>query len=548
MNKKKLLLAIVSFAFVLISCSTKDSKKEGQTFDTKMGKRLANYAKVELTADLSSLSVNQKEILTILFDASDIIDEIFWYQTYGDKEALYNKIKDENTLKYVNINYGPWDRLKENTSFVEGIYKKPEGSNLYPHDITYVEFENLNDIEKYNPYTILRRNELGGLQTIPYHKAYNEKLEKIAQLLNTAATKTNNANFKEYLSSRADALLSDDFYKSNIAWMKMKNNTIDIIIGPIEDTEDRLFWTKTTYQSMVLIKDKKSSEDLEKYSLLLPYLQKNLPVDPKYITDIQGKLSDIMVYNVIYCKGFWNAGSKKIAITLPKDGQVQLKVGSRKLQFKNVMEAKFEKILKPISGLLIDKEQQKHVKFQAFFENTMFYEIGSALGLNNTIKGETVRNALAENYNIIEESKNDILSLFFITKLYEMGELSQGDIMDNYVTYMADIFRSVRFGISNDQGVANVMRFNYFEKEGAFTRDKKTGTYSVNFDNMKSAMLKLAEEILTIQGEGDYIAAKKLIDQNGYIKDDLLNDLYRIQYKHIPKDICFIQGKSLLDL
>jgi hypothetical protein len=291
-------------------------------------------------------------------------------------------------------------------------------------------------------------------------------------LLNSAAKKTKNNDFKKYLNLRSEALLSDKFNKSEIAWMKMKNNSIDIIIGPIEDIEDKLFWTKTTYQSMVLITDKKWSDNLKKYSLLLPYLQKNLPVDSKYITDLKGEFSDIMVYDVIYCKGFWNAGSKKIAITLPRSGQVQLEVGSRKLQFKNVMEAKFEKILKPISELLIDKNQRKHIKFRAFFENTMFYEIGSALGFNNTITGESVRDALIEHYNVIEEGKNDILSLFFITKLYEMGELNKGEIMDNYVTYMADIFRSVRFGISNDQGVANVIRFNYFENEGAFTRDK----------------------------------------------------------------------------
>ena len=322
----------------------------------------------------------------------------------------------------------------------------------------------------------------------------------------------------------------------------MKDNLVDFIVGPIEDTEDRLYYTKASYQSMILIKDKKFSKDLEKYSLLLPFLQKSLPVDDKYKTEIPGDLSDIMVYDVINCSGYWNTGSKKIAITLPIDGQVQLKVGSRKLQFKNVMEAKFDKILMPISELLIDEDQLKHVKSKAFFENTMFYEIGSALGMKNTVNGTgTIRDALKEQYNVIAECKNDILSLFFVTKLYEMGEMSEGDLMDNYVTYMADVFRSVRFGISNDQGVANMIRFYYFEEMGAFTRDK-SGKYKIDFDKMKEAMLMLSEEILVIQGDGNYEAAKKLVDDKGFIRDELLQDLYNIQKARIPKDVVFIQG------
>jgi hypothetical protein len=208
-----------------------------------------------------------------------------------------------------------------------------------------------------------------------------------------------------------------------------------------------------------------------------------------------------------------------------------------------VLEAKFNKILKPVSELLIDEDQIKHVSSKAFFENTMFYEVGSALGIKNTINNKgTVRDALREYYNIIEESKNDILSLYFVTKLYEMGEMNGDDLMDNYVTYMADVFRSVRFGISNDQGVANMIRFYYFEEAEAFTRNKKTGKYKIDFEKMREAMLNLSNEILVIQGDGNYEAAKKLINEKGFIRDELLNDLYRIQKERIPKDIVFIQG------
>jgi hypothetical protein len=540
--KKVIIFSALLFSFLFIQCTQTDKKDDSKP-KSKMEKLLANYADVKLESDLTQLSENQKKMLPLLFEAAQLIDELYWAQTCSKKEEIRKSIKDEDVLKYFNINYGPWDRLGGLEPFVEGVGKRYDGANFYPIDMSYQEFDEFSDLDKYSLYTLIRRNELGGLITIPYHEAYHEILIKIAELMNKAASFSDDKDLKKYLELRANALLTDKYYKSDIAWMEMKDNLIDFIVGPIEDTEDRLYYTKTSYQSMVLIKDKQSSKNLEKYSLLLDYLQKNLPVDEKYKSEMPGELSDIMVYDVIYCSGFWNTGGKKIAITLPTDGQVQLKVGSRKLQFKNVLEAKFNKILKPVSELLIDEDQIKHVSSKAFFENTMFYEVGSALGIKNTINNKgTVRDALREYYNIIEESKNDILSLYFVTKLYEMGEMNGDDLMDNYVTYMADVFRSVRFGISNDQGVANMIRFYYFEEAEAFTRNKKTGKYKIDFEKMREAMLNLSNEILVIQGDGNYEAAKKLINEKGFIRDELLNDLYRIQKERIPKDIVFIQG------
>lgn len=548
MQKKLIIISLILFSFVFMFCSKKD-KKENAIPQTKIEKLLTNYADVKLQSDLSILSKNQKKMLPFLFEAAELIDELYWAQTCSMKSELAKTITDENVLKYFKINYGPWDRLNGMEPFVDGVNPRFDGANFYPSNMSFQEFDEFPDLKKYNSFTLVRRNELGSLQTIPYHVAYKEKLVKIADLMKKASDFADDKNLKKYLQLRADALLSDEYYQSDIAWMEMKDNIVDFIVGPIEDVEDKLYYTKASYQSMILIKDKQSSKDLEKYSLLLPYLQKNLPVDSKYKTEIPGNLSDIMVYDVIYCSGFWNTGSKKIAITLPIDGQVQLKVGSRKLQFKNVMEAKFNQILKPISKLLIVEDQLKHVKAQAFFENTMFYEVGSALGIKGTVNGKgAVRDALKDQYNVISECKNDILSLFFVTKLYEMGEMSGGNLMDNYVTYMTDVFRSVRFGISNDQGVANMIRFYYFEEMGAFTRDKRSGKYSVNFDKMKEAMLKFSEEILVIQGEGDYEAAKKIINEKGFIRDELLNDLYKIQKERIPKDIVFIQGIDKLGI
>ena len=541
MQKKLIIISLVLASLLFFKCSQKE-KKEDEKPQSKIEKLLANYADVKLETDLSILSENQKKMLPLLFEAAELIDELYWAQTCPKREDVKNSITNEKALKYFKINYGPWDRLNGMESFVEGVGERFDGANFYPPDMSFQEFDEFSDLDKYSSYTLIRRNELGSLITVPYHEAYKEKLVKIADLMNKAANLAEDSGFKKYLKLRANALLTDKYFDSNIAWMEMKNNLIDFIVGPIEDTEDRLYYTKTSYQSMILVKDKEFSQNLEKYSKLLNYLQEELPVDQKYKTEVPGELSDIMVYDVINCSGYWNTGGKKIAITLPLDGQVQLKVGSRKLQFKNVMEAKFDKILMPISKSLIAQDQLKHVKAKAFFENTMFYEVGSALGIKNTINGKgTVRDALKEQYNVISECKNDILSLFFVTKLYEMGQMNGSDLMDNYVTYMADVFRSVRFGISNDQGVANMIRFYYFEEMGAFSRDK-SGKYRIDFDKMKEAMLKFAEEILVIQGDGNYGAAKKLVDEKGFIRDELLNDLYRLQREMIPKDVVFIQG------
>jgi len=539
---------LLSFSLLFTTCKNRTEKQQPQK-QTKIDKLLANYAEVKLKADLSGLTENQNSMLPLLFEASKIIDELYWIQTCGNKEKFLNSVDNEKVRKYFYINYGPWDRLNGMQPFIDGVGAKPDGANFYPADMTYQEFDDFDDLKKYDTYTLLRRNEVGGLKTVPYHEAYRNKLVKIAGLMEQAASLAEDGEFKNYLLERAEALLTDDYYQSNIAWMMMKDNIVDFIVGPIEDNDDRLYYSKASYQSMVLIRDVESSKAMEKYSLLVPYLQKNLPVDEEYKTETPGALSDIMVYDVVYCSGNWNAGSKKIAITLPRDGRVQLEVGSRKLQFKNVMKAKFEKILKPIAHLLIDKEQREHVKFDAFFQNTMFYEVGSALGIKKMVTREgTVRDGLKEQHNVIEECKNDILSLFFLTKLHEMGELPETDLMDNYVTYMADIFRSVRFGISNDQGVANMIRFYYFKEKGAFSRNKKSGTYTIDFEKMQNAMLQLAEEILLIQGNGDYEEAKKMVEEKGYIRDELLEDLYRIQKEHIAKDVVFIQGLDVLGI
>jgi phage baseplate assembly protein gpV len=331
--------------------------------------------------------------------------------------------------------------------------------------------------------------------------------------------------------------------------MEMKTNDIDFVVGPIENYRDALFGYKAAHEAFILIKDQEWSKKLDHFAAFLPQFQKDLPVPAEYKSETPGSDSDLGAYDAVYYAGDCNAGSKTIAINLPNDEKVRLDKGSRKLQLKNSMKAKFDKILVPISDILIDESQRKHIKFDAFFENTMFHEVAHGLGMGSTIdSSQTVREALQSYYTSIEEGKADILGLYIVTKLYEMGELSSGEVMDNFVTFMTGIFRSARFSAASAHGKANMMRFYYFQEKGAFTRDEETGTYKVDFEKMKTAMNELTEKILIIQGDGDFEAAKAWVEADGKIKETLQKDLDRVNAAGIPRDIRFKQGKEVLGL
>lgn len=515
-----------------------------------MQKKVDEFVMVELSSKLvSTLSENEKLMLPYLFEAASLMDDIFWMQAYGNKETLMGKITDEATKQFAMINYGPWERLKNNEPFVAGYAKKPEGASFYPIDMTREEFEAYDNPEKTSLYTIISRDETGALTTIPYSVAYNEKHSKAAELILKAAELAEDEGLKKYLKLRAEALMTDNYYPSDLAWMEMKTNNIDFVVGPIENYEDRLYGYKAAHEAFILLKDNEWSKKLEKYAGLLPDLQKRLPVEPVYKSEVPGSESDMGVYEAIFYAGDCNAGSKTIAINLPNDEKVQELKGSRKLQLKNSMQYKFDKILIPISDILIAENQRENVKFDAFFENVMFHEVGHGLGIKNTINNSgTVRNALKEQYSAIEEAKADIMGLFLVTQLYEMGEFPGKNLLDNYVTFMAGIFRSTRFGAASAHGKANMMTFQYFEEKDAFARDEKTGTYRVDFEKMTEAMNSLANLILTIQGDGNYDAARSLITEKGIVSEQLQKDLDRIAKAGIPRDIRFKQGLNVVGL
>ena len=539
----KSLYSLFFISFLIFSCQ--DSPDENHSNYHS----ISTYIPVKLTTDLDALSQNEKNMLPHLFAAANIMNDLFWVQAYGDKKSLLASIANPKLREFAKINYGPWDRLNDNAPFLDNVELKPLGSNFYPPDMTKEEFEELGLLDEKGLYSMVRRDEAGKLYTIPYHEFFRNQLEEASGHLLEAAEICEDPELKKYLKLKSKALLTDDYTESDIAWINMRNNTLDIIIGPTEHYEDALYNYRTAYEAYILVKDKAWSKKLEKYIELLPQLQAELPVADEYKRETPNTdAAQLNAYDVIFYAGDCNSGSKTIAVNLPNDEEIQLKYGTRRSQLKNAMKAKFDHILLPISDILIEKNQRQHITFNAFFSNTMFHEVAHGLGIKETINGKgSVREALGETFSALEEGKADILGLHMITQLKEKELIAEGELMDYYVTFLAGIFRSVRFGASSAHGKANMLRFNYFKDQNAFTRNNN-GTYAVNFDEMKKAIKGLSAQILKLQGDGDKAMVQEMMIRNGIIKETLQKDLDRLSEANIPVDIVFEQGLDVLGI
>jgi hypothetical protein len=453
------------------------------------------YATVRLAADLSHLDNQQKAMIPLLIEASRIMDELYWLQAVGDKDAFLASIEDPRERRFAEINYGPWDRLAADQPFIESFGPKPLGAQFYPADMSKEEFEAWQQEGKDGLYSLVRRDEDGQLTLQSYSEAYAPQLAAAANLLREAAQLASDAEFANYLRLRADALQSDDFQPSDMAWMDMKDNPIELVIGPIETYEDLLFGYRAAYESYVLIKDLEWSERLARFAQYLPELQKGLPVPDAYKQETPGSDADLNAYDVVA------------------------------------------------------EDQQQHITFDSFFGNTMFHEVAHGLGIKNTLDGSgTVRQALKEHASALEEGKADVLGLYMVQKLREKGEITEGEAMDDYVTFLAGIFRSIRFGASSAHGRANMIRFNFFEQAGAFSRDPDTGTYRVNRAEFEQAVQSLSARLLTLQGDGDHTAVDAFVAEMGNVGPALQADLDRLSAAEIPVDIVFEQGTEVLGL
>ena len=547
MNRFKLIPALVAGALIQGCAMQTSTPAPIPGASPALAERLGRYTTVKLDPDESKLTAKELQMLPLLIDAARAMDPIFWTESYGARDALVSRISDPSARRLADINFGPWDRLDDNAPFVPGFGRKPDGANYYPSDMTKAEFETAvaaggarADSLK-GLYTVVRRDAAGKLYAIPFHQIFAAQHQLAASKLREAAALAEDPGLKNYLTLRAQALLTDDYQPSDFAWMDMKNNTLDIVIGPIETYEDALFGYKAAHEGVVLVKDRDWSARLQKYAALLPALQRGIPVAEEYKRETPGGASDLNAYDVVFVSGQANTGAKTIAINLPNDEEVQLKKGARRIQLKNAVRAKFDRILMPIAQELIVPDQLHNVTFDAFFGNVMFHEVSHGLGIKNTINGKgVVRTALKERYSALEEGKADILAMYMIRALNAQGQAASPNIEDNYITLLASMFRSVRFGATDSHGRANVVAFNFLQKMGAFTREP-SGKYRVDMAKMRDAADSLAARIIRIQGNGDYEDAGRLNAEFGTIGPVLQGDLARLGAKSIPVDIVYDQ-------
>jgi hypothetical protein len=544
---------IVSLALVLSLHWTIviSQNKSRQADDPELAKKIRRFSPTVLTADTSRLSANDRKALIKIIEAAKLMDPLFLRQVWSGNEALKRKLEADKSvvgrqrLHYFLINDGPWSRLDKDEPFIEGVPReKPPGANHYPEDMTKEEFnkwvEGLSEEEKHKAtgfFYLIRRGEDGKLKTVPYSKAYAEFLVPTAKLLREAAALTSNQTLKEFLTKRADAFASDDYYASDVAWMDL-DAPIDVTIGPYETYEDELFSYKAAFEAYVTLRDDAESAKLAKFSQYLQELENNLPLDPQYRNPKLGAASPIRVVNEVFSSGEGNSGVQTAAFNLPNDERVVKEKGSKRVMLKNVQEAKFNKTLIPISRVVLARSQQPMLSFDSFFTHILAHELMHGLGPHNiTVNGEqtTVRKQLKELYSTIEEAKADITGLWALQYLIDKGVVDRSLERSLYTTFLASTFRSVRFGITEAHGRGIALQFNYLTDEGAIRIDEPSGTFSIDNAKIKEAVRKLSGEILTLQAEGSYDKAKALLDKYALIRPPMQRALDKL--KDVPVDI-----------
>ncbi len=508
------------------------------------------FAPTDISADVSHLSAGDRQALTKLMEAAKLMDSIYLIQKWsGNMDLLAKLRKDESTegkerLQYFLINMGPWSKLDHDEPFIDGIGPHPEGANYYPEDMSKDEFNawigtqseaRQRDATGY--FTTVRRDENRKLVTVPYSTEYSVHLKQAAQLLREAAGLTDNATLRAFLSRRATAFLTNDYYDSDVAWMDL-DSPVEPTIGPYEVYMDELFNYKAAFEAFITLRNDAETKKLEKFSSYLQEIEDNLPIDPKYRNPKLGALSPIRVVDEIMTGGESRPGVQTAAFNLPNDEKVTREKGSKRVLLRNVQEAKFNKILTPIAGIALEKTQQSLVGFEQFFTHILAHELMHGLGPNTiTVDGRqtTVRKELKELGSAFEEAKADISGLFALQFLIDKGVIEKQFERRMYATYLAGAFRTVRFGTNDAHGKGMAMQFNFLIDEGGVRYNEATKAYSVNFEGIKDAARDLTHEIMTIQAEGSYVKAKAMLDKYGSIRMDMKGILERLD--NLPVDI-----------
>ena len=544
---KIFVLALVAVFFV--ACNKPKSTRGNE--EMNLSQKIARFTPTEISADISKLSRGDKRALDKIIEAARLMDPIYLRQVWRGNAELLKKLEGDTTtagkenLHYFRMNMGPWSLLDSNQLFLEQASKqKPAGANYYPEDMTKDEFNRwigaLSEKEREQAtgfFSTIHRNPDRTLQIVPYSTEYREWLEPASKLLKDAAGLTENKTLKKFLSTRADAFLSDDYYASDIAWMEL-DGPIDLTIGPYETYMDELFGYKAAFEVFVTLRDEAESAKLAKFSNYLQDIENNLPLDLKYRNPKLGAMSPIRVVDVVYTAGEGNRGVQTAAFNLPNDEKVIRDKGSKRVMLKNMQEAKFNKVLIPISNIVLDPAQRPKVSFEAFFTHILAHELMHGLGPHNiTVNGKAtnVRKELKDLYSAIEEAKADIMGLFALQYLVDKGLLGKKMEDEMYTTYLASAFRSVRFGINEAHGKAVSLIFNYLTDEAAIWIDENAGTFSIDETRIKKSVEELTRTILTLEAEGSYSNAKEMLDTYGIVRPEMQKALDRLL--DIPVDI-----------
>jgi hypothetical protein len=525
--------------------------KSALTARASLNAKIRRFAPTTLTADTSRLSTGDRRALARIIEAAKLLDPLYLEQVWSGNPALKRRLEADKSasgwarLHYFRINVGPWSRLDGNEPFIEGVPRqKPHHANYYPDDMTKEEFNawiaTLPPEEKARAtgfFHLIRRGADGKLKTVPYSTEYRRFLDPAARLLREAAALTTNASLKNFLSKRADAFLSDDYYESDVAWMDL-DSPIDVTIGPYETYEDELFNYKAAFESYVTLRDEAESQKLQRFSGYLQELEDNLPLEARYRNPKLGAAAPIRVVNEVFASGEGNRGVQTAAFNLPNDERVVKEKGSKRVMLKNVQEAKFQKTLVPISRVVLAPAERGALSFESFFTHILAHELMHGLGPHNIDVGgqaTTVRMQLKELYSAIEEAKADITGLWALQYLMDKGLVEKSMERSMYTTFLASCFRSVRFGITEAHGKGIAVQFNYLTDEGAIKFDEGAGTFRIDEARIKPAVAKLAREILTLQAEGSYAKARALLDRYGVIRPPMQRALARLG--DVPVDI-----------
>ena len=534
--------------------------QEARVPDTQTLQQMtARFAPTDLTADLSKLSDTDRRVLAKLVEASKIVDGLFLRQAWAGNDAMLADLARDQSpegrarLHYFLINKGPWSRLDHNAPFVPGAPAKPEGANYYPEGASKADLErwiqSLPDAERARAtgfFTVVRRAG-SAFTLVPYNVEYQGELALVAGLLRDAAQLTKEPTLKAFLTRRADAFLSNDYYESDVAWMEIEG-AIEPTIGPYEVYEDELFNYKAGFESYVTVQDPVETAKLQQLAAELPDIEDHLPIDPKQRNPKLGALAPITVVNEIYAAGDGNRAVQTAAFNLPNDERVVALKGTKRVMLKNVQDAKFAKILLPISKIVLPAAEQGALSFEAFFTHILVHELMHGLGPHSiTVNGgkTTVRQELKETYSALEEAKADISGLFAIQHMIDKGVMPRSLEQSLYTTYLASAFRSIRFGVNEAHGRGIAIQLNYLLDQRGFLINGD-GAFTVNKDRIKEGVAGLTRDIMTIQAEGNYAAAKALGETMGMVRPPVQKALDRL--KDIPVDIepRFVTADELL--